>query len=638
MLIRNRKINHQSDKTVASGYQSAAGPKLKAIKFLFQFVFCWGPIRRRRPSIMKKGMAKSTAEEEGDGEEGDEAGRCKPKSRCSNTITGIPSATAGPPPSTAGKIETKCEQHNTITGIPSDHRRAIRSAVEPPIAGIDWNRRRIAGIDWNRRGIDWNRRVFAGNRLESSGIAVYSPETDWNRRRYEWNRCVFAGNRLESKNEIPMPTSPFFTDQVFESFDELMKWVQNTTFSLGYVIVKKRSKTNGNSVVSYITLMCDRGGEYKIKEITKNTGTKKINCHFELVGSYRTQYGGWRYVVIMHWKCLKKTSMSSQNSQVKHALKNQQFKKIRVEEKHVNEATISTIPDLNEVPQSCYINPLMNEIPDMFHPYISHIQNVAGDGNCGFRAVAVSLRYDEDQWLYIRKQLLDELHNKYEVYANAFSCGIEELETSLSFFQTNAPREHWMTMPLTGFLIANKFGVIVIFLTKRGSITIFPLWKGPEEFSYHQMITISLVYDNHYMMVQLEGDFPMPTIPAYLRRHKNSCVPRWEAVYKSRLELYQQLKPCDLSFIAPWQFIPSHHQFHTASVLMYLQGNHDLKRIDSKRRNSGLWRLWSSPRLIAERGSRSTHTPEHAPEVGWCTHIKELRFDTNRNSLALPNK
>ena len=102
-----------------------------------------------------------------------------------------------------------------------------------------------------------------------------------------------------------------------------------------------------------------------------------------------------------------------------------------------------------------------------------------------------------------------------------------------------------MIMPLTGFLIANRFGVIVIFLTKRGSITIFPLWKGPEEFSYHQMITISLVYDNHYVMVQLERDFPMPTIPTYLRRHKNSCIPSWEAVYKSRLELYQQLKPRD---------------------------------------------------------------------------------------------
>ena len=80
---------------------------------------------------------------------------------------------------------------------------------------------------------------------------------------------------------------------MFESHDELIEWVRNTAFPLGYVIVKKRSKTNENGVVSYVTLICDRGGEYKFKESTKNTGTKKINCPFELVCSYRKQDGGW---------------------------------------------------------------------------------------------------------------------------------------------------------------------------------------------------------------------------------------------------------------------------------------------------------------------------------------------------------
>ncbi|KAL4573322.1 hypothetical protein LXL04_020123 [Taraxacum kok-saghyz] len=100
-------------------------------------------------------------------------------------------------------------------------------------------------------------------------------------------------------------------------------------------------------------------------------------------------------------------------------------------------------------------------------------------------------------------------------------------------------------MPLTSFLIANKFGVIVIFLTKRGSLTIFPLWKGPGEFMYHQMITLSLVYNNHYVMVQLERDFSMSTISVYWRRHKDPCTARWKTVYKLGLELYQQLKPRD---------------------------------------------------------------------------------------------
>ncbi|MFQ6620300.1 hypothetical protein Gotur_001022, partial [Gossypium turneri] len=48
-----------------------------------------------------------------------------------------------------------------------------------------------------------------------------------------------------------------------------MQWVQNTAFSLGYIIVTRRSKAKENGVVSYVTLICDRGGEYKFKESSK---------------------------------------------------------------------------------------------------------------------------------------------------------------------------------------------------------------------------------------------------------------------------------------------------------------------------------------------------------------------------------
>ncbi|MBA0729334.1 hypothetical protein Golax_022758, partial [Gossypium laxum] len=49
-----------------------------------------------------------------------------------------------------------------------------------------------------------------------------------------------------------------------------MQWVQNTAFSLGYIIVTRRSKAKENGVVSYVTLICDCGGEYKFKESSKN--------------------------------------------------------------------------------------------------------------------------------------------------------------------------------------------------------------------------------------------------------------------------------------------------------------------------------------------------------------------------------
>nr|KAJ0203907.1 hypothetical protein LSAT_V11C500248840 [Lactuca sativa] len=73
--------------------------------------------------------------------------------------------------------------------------------------------------------------------------------------------------------------------------------------------------------------------------------------------------------------------------------------------------------DLNQGPQSCYIHPLMVEIPLVFHPYVSHIQNVEGDGHCRFQSAS-------------------------NVYATVFKDGIHELWTSLYFFGLRAPTKH----------------------------------------------------------------------------------------------------------------------------------------------------------------------------------------------------
>ncbi|KAH1130622.1 hypothetical protein J1N35_002000 [Gossypium stocksii] len=58
------------------------------------------------------------------------------------------------------------------------------------------------------------------------------------------------------------------------------------------------SKAKENGVVSYVTLICDLGGEYKFKESSKKSGSKKTNCKFRLVGSYLKQYDGWTLRVI----------------------------------------------------------------------------------------------------------------------------------------------------------------------------------------------------------------------------------------------------------------------------------------------------------------------------------------------------
>nr|KAJ0207687.1 hypothetical protein LSAT_V11C500269970 [Lactuca sativa] len=160
--------------------------------------------------------------------------------------------------------------------------------------------------------------------------------------------------------------------------------------------------------------------------------------------------------------------------------------------------------DLNEEPP-VEDNSLLEEITSIFYLYITLIQNVFCDGNYGFRSVAVCLGYGEDQWLYIRQQLLDELLSSHDDYARVF-VGCDEVVTSLSFFMKtkSAPTKHWMLMPETSILIAKRFGVI----------------RGPREFQNHQILTFALVYTNHYVIVQLEGEYPMPPIATLWIRYK----------------------------------------------------------------------------------------------------------------------
>nr|KAJ0197543.1 hypothetical protein LSAT_V11C700368770 [Lactuca sativa] len=138
--------------------------------------------------------------------------------------------------------------------------------------------------------------------------------------------------------------------------------------------------------------------------------------------------------------------------------------------------------DLNEEPQRHY--PFqMNGIPDIFHDYIDYIHDLK----------------------------VNIMHT-----IEFFTDGFNEVYKSLRWFESPAPfRRHWLHMPLTGYLIANKFGVIVHILSHEQSTTCFPLWRGPEEFQPHRAITLAFVNNIHYMSVFLKGNYPMPPTTAY---------------------------------------------------------------------------------------------------------------------------
>ncbi|KAL3615966.1 hypothetical protein CASFOL_040260 [Castilleja foliolosa] len=121
----------------------------------------------------------------------------------------------------------------------------------------------------------------------------------------------------------------------------------------------------------------------------------------------------------------------------------------------------------------------------------------------------------------------EELQDRYDIYSGIFVSDVYSLYHDLCFYGSSCPVEHWMKMPEIGVLIANKFGVIVHSLGMSDSITIFSFWNGLEEFQHHKALIVALVNGvNHYVMVELQGDYPMPIITPY-----------WNYRHISRLQL-----------------------------------------------------------------------------------------------------
>ncbi|KAL8254198.1 hypothetical protein R6Q59_032419 [Mikania micrantha] len=65
------------------------------------------------------------------------------------------------------------------------------------------------------------------------------------------------------------------TDQVFAGVDELVDWAIARGRENGYVLVRRRSKTNATGVVIKVWLKCDRGGVYHGEPKARRTGSKK---------------------------------------------------------------------------------------------------------------------------------------------------------------------------------------------------------------------------------------------------------------------------------------------------------------------------------------------------------------------------
>nr|XP_043616766.1 uncharacterized protein LOC122588668 [Erigeron canadensis] len=206
------------------------------------------------------------------------------------------------------------------------------------------------------------------------------------------------------------------------------------------------------------------------------------------------------------------------------------------------------VPPPNTRPlQTTGIKGYLDDIPNVFRPYVKGIINVSGDGNCGFRALAVALGYDENEgYEWIQLHMLAEYENNKQFYDELTRWGQAEARffEGLSRFYVGVfrPTGYWMHMTMGAMLLSNRMGIVINCLSTAASWTSFPFTYGPDEMPRTEPISIALVHGHgHYIMVQLEGDYPMaPEIAYWVQDRVRPLVSKWKDLYRHRQLAYNR--------------------------------------------------------------------------------------------------
>jgi hypothetical protein len=189
--------------------------------------------------------------------------------------------------------------------------------------------------------------------------------------------------------------------------------------------------------------------------------------------------------------------------------------------------------------------PHKDQIPIWMHDFIEKVEYVAGDGHCGFRAVAGlrNLSVDDHQMIcyQLQKELIGEGNARYRRMINDDKRYKEVLGALTYSGIRYAPPDKWMTMPDIGFLIAHKYNHAVVLLsTQKGrSEAFFPLWGEPP--LVERLMCMAHVNDKHFLIIKLKNGSPIPSTCPLWRQHARdnalSCPDR----YVSRMADYNEL-------------------------------------------------------------------------------------------------
>ncbi|KAH1257303.1 hypothetical protein GmHk_03G007307 [Glycine max] len=199
----------------------------------------------------------------------------------------------------------------------------------------------------------------------------------------------------------------------------------------------------------------------------------------------------------------------------------------------------------SEPPQPTRIIPMLDQFAPFIQGFIRDVVDVKADSNCGYRSIAALLGMGEDLWPLVHNELIKELGRWSHEYMNLFGGTerFEQLKLSLvvnGFSKVSVDK--WMDITEMGYVIASRYNVILVSLSRQQSMTFFPLRsQPPPDSSRLRMICVGHVFGNHFVQVYLKDHCPLPPPALLWSSNCYSQAKQWTTPYISRMQQYTSL-------------------------------------------------------------------------------------------------
>ncbi|KAH1190176.1 hypothetical protein GmHk_20G057800 [Glycine max] len=196
-------------------------------------------------------------------------------------------------------------------------------------------------------------------------------------------------------------------------------------------------------------------------------------------------------------------------------------------------------------PKPARMIPMLDQFPPFMHGFIEDVVDVKADGNYGYGSVSALLGMGEECWAMIRNELIKELGKWSQDYIKIFGGTerYEQLRLSLHVDGlSKVSMDKWMDITDMGYVIASRYNVILVSLSRQQSFTFFPLRsRPPVDSAAHCIICVGHVYGSHFVQVYLKDRCPLPPMALLWSSNAYPEAKQWPTAYVGRMQQYLSL-------------------------------------------------------------------------------------------------